>query len=111
MSVKATCEACCKGEQDCFKIGEHFVCVRCQGIYNDVRTFVIDETGRILSYPGARAKEMVDDAVAKFSQARNLMRCAEYADADLDKAVVALPPGTLAAYLDRTERIVHEGDE
>ena len=44
MSIKATCEACCKDGQDCYKIGKHFVCTRCQGIYNDVRTFVIDST-------------------------------------------------------------------
>jgi len=44
MSIKATCEACCKDGQDCYKIGKHFVCIRCQGIYNDVRTFVTDST-------------------------------------------------------------------
>lgn len=42
MAVKATCKSCHKDEQDCRKIGEHFVCTRCQDIYNDVRNIVLE---------------------------------------------------------------------
>ncbi len=44
MPVKATCKPCGKGDQDCFKIGEDFVCVQCRGIYNEVRTLVLGAT-------------------------------------------------------------------
>ncbi|KKM89737.1 hypothetical protein LCGC14_1245690 [marine sediment metagenome] len=67
------------------------------------------ETGRIHSYPGARAKEMVDDAVRKFRHAHDLTRCTEHANAVLNDAVVALPPGTMTAYIERTEEIIKAG--
>ena len=66
------------------------------------------KTTPIHSYPGEQAKTAVDDAVRKFRQAYDLMQCAEYADTELNKAVVALPPGTLSAYLARTEQIRRE---
>ncbi len=44
MAIKATCASCCEKDKDCYKIGKYLVCTRCQGIYNDVRTIVIDST-------------------------------------------------------------------
>ena len=67
------------------------------------------KTGRIHSYPGPKAKAAVDDAVNKFRHAQDLTRCAEYANAELDRAVVALPIGTMDAYLSRTEELRQAG--
>jgi len=42
MSVISQCEACRENDRDCVRVGKYLVCIQCLGVYNEVRTMVLE---------------------------------------------------------------------
>ncbi len=45
MGTRARCEVCRKTRDDCLKTGKYLICSKCVGIYNEVRTIVLEAVG------------------------------------------------------------------